>query len=356
MKHINGTRPARNAAIDLFRFVCATLVIAIHTNLFFDTNTTLWHITKDIVARIAVPFFFIVMGYFFITKLEEGKKPLKKDLTKIITLYLFWSLVSVVFKAIILKKRLVPLGGINYIWKAFLDLFSLQTNSVQLWFLPAAAVVLILVNFAYKKNILKYLTLFSIVCYIFAVVFLSYPEIFGDTSLNILLSKNENLIIIMRHFLGGAIPFICSSFWLINAKRKGKEFKNTRKEYIIFGLCLLLYIVENIYIMNVQHPTFHIISFSLYPLTCSIMRILLGFSSTQNKRLLKISNVTKSLADYMFYSHILFRDLAVYILQRYFHTNDFYTLSFCIALPLTITTGLLFCYFRGNKFINRFVL
>lgn len=58
----------RNCSIDLFRYVCAIMVVAIHTNPFTDVDAELGYIFTQIVPRIGVPFFFAVAGYFYIAK------------------------------------------------------------------------------------------------------------------------------------------------------------------------------------------------------------------------------------------------------------------------------------------------
>ena len=64
----------RNCSIDLFRLYCAVLVVAIHTSPFMDQNNKLGFISTQVIPRIAVPFFFIVSGYYYIQNLEQGKK------------------------------------------------------------------------------------------------------------------------------------------------------------------------------------------------------------------------------------------------------------------------------------------
>lgn len=72
---IKEKRKVRNCSIDIFRYVCAVLVVGIHTHPLSDFNYEAGYIFSDIVPRIAVPFFFAAAGYFYIQKLESGKKP-----------------------------------------------------------------------------------------------------------------------------------------------------------------------------------------------------------------------------------------------------------------------------------------
>lgn len=53
----------RNSLVDVTRMVCAFFVIAIHTNLGIENELT-W-ILFQTIARIAVPYFLVVTGWFF---------------------------------------------------------------------------------------------------------------------------------------------------------------------------------------------------------------------------------------------------------------------------------------------------
>lgn len=56
----------RNGLVDVTRMICAILVVAIHTNLGKENELT-W-ILFQTIARIAVPYFLVVTGCFFLSK------------------------------------------------------------------------------------------------------------------------------------------------------------------------------------------------------------------------------------------------------------------------------------------------
>lgn len=61
-----------------------------------DQNSYLGIIATQIIPRIAVPFFFIVSGYYYINKLEKEENCIAITLWKTIKLYVFWSIVYIV--------------------------------------------------------------------------------------------------------------------------------------------------------------------------------------------------------------------------------------------------------------------
>lgn len=58
----------RNVAVDIFRYISALMVVAIHIHPFTDLNSTMGFICTQVLPRIAVPYFFAISGYFYIKK------------------------------------------------------------------------------------------------------------------------------------------------------------------------------------------------------------------------------------------------------------------------------------------------
>lgn len=80
-----------NAAVDIFRYVSALLVVAIHTHPFMDIHPTLGFVFTQMITRIGVPFFFGIGGYFFICKLDAGKKVLVPYIKRLLLVYGLWT-------------------------------------------------------------------------------------------------------------------------------------------------------------------------------------------------------------------------------------------------------------------------
>lgn len=82
----------RNNSIDIFRLVCAILVVAIHTEPFYDVSENVGMVMTMVLPRIAVPFFFVVAGFFYVKKLNTGKSPFIPYLLRTIMVYFIWSI------------------------------------------------------------------------------------------------------------------------------------------------------------------------------------------------------------------------------------------------------------------------
>jgi len=88
-------------AVDVARFVLAIFIVTIHTEPFSQLNETANFICTQILARVAVPFFFIAASYFFFRKIDirqlhqhrsdaDGRH-LKKYIVRVVKLYGIWS-------------------------------------------------------------------------------------------------------------------------------------------------------------------------------------------------------------------------------------------------------------------------
>lgn len=92
-------------SLDVAKFVCALLVIIIHTRPFKNLSDIIDFYLVDVIARIAVPLFFAISGYLFFNNLRyqdgkisncaENRAKLFKYLKRIVLLYVGWSIVYI---------------------------------------------------------------------------------------------------------------------------------------------------------------------------------------------------------------------------------------------------------------------
>lgn len=89
----------RNVIIDIAKYIAAIFVVAIHTSPFKNISTEINFFFVDIVCRFAVPFFAVCTG-FYISSIGEKNGiflTIKRSLYKMIKLYIFWSLIYLIF-------------------------------------------------------------------------------------------------------------------------------------------------------------------------------------------------------------------------------------------------------------------
>lgn len=95
-------------SFDIAKFICALLVIAIHTRPFSKFSGVIDFYFVDVIARIAVPLFFAISGYLFfnglryqdgkISNCAENRAQLFKYLKRSVLIYIGWSVVYILFQ------------------------------------------------------------------------------------------------------------------------------------------------------------------------------------------------------------------------------------------------------------------
>lgn len=351
-KVVSNNEP-RNNSIDIFRMFCAITIVMLHTKFLFDVSNTLGYISKHVVSRIAVPFFFCIMGYYYIKKLLNNEKPFKSTFKKLMIIYLTWSVIYYLFN--LFNPSYVDSSLLTYTFKCIRDFFYNGTNGLHLWFFPGSFFCLIIVTLAHKKNLLKPLAILSIILYIIVTIGSAYPNIAKNIPIfsNIVGWKYYDIII--RHYFGNALAFFCMGYLFNYLETKNKIKKNNKKDIIIEILLVILFFVENFVIFKFIPDHYQSICFSLYPLVFQTVKLLI------NNPMPKLKNVsikTKHIADFMYYSHILFRDLYSMILINCFHlsSKSIYTLVFTLTIITTILIALLLSKFSKNKFIRKNII
>jgi len=120
------------SGIDYFRIIAASLVVAIHTSPLTSINSTADFILTRVIARVAVPFFFMTSGFFLFHRAGDEGKRLAVFLKKTAMLYAI---------AILLYLPLNLYHGIPEEWAYLPNLLKnifFDGTYLHLWYLPAA--------------------------------------------------------------------------------------------------------------------------------------------------------------------------------------------------------------------------
>ena len=118
--------------IDVFRVVAAFLVVAIHTSPLLSFSETADFVLTRIIARTAVPFFFMTSGFFLITRYAENADRLRTFLKRTAIIYAAGILLYIpvnIYNGYFSAPDLLP--------KLIQDLIF-DGTFYHLWYLPAA--------------------------------------------------------------------------------------------------------------------------------------------------------------------------------------------------------------------------
>lgn len=139
------------AAIDITKYVSALLVVCIHTYPLIDISETLNTYFLQTVCRIAVPFFFMISGFFLFRKIngtQQDNEVLKKYLWRLLKLYLIWTVIYLPYTIYNYLQADTGILGIA----SYLRDFILNGSYYHLWFLPALMTGTLIVYYLYKKK------------------------------------------------------------------------------------------------------------------------------------------------------------------------------------------------------------
>ena len=175
-------------SIDLWKFIMAFAVVAIHTHPLENINNESIQKIYTIFVTMAVPFFFLASGYLMAVKMtwdgaENDLEKIKKQLLRITKMYLIWTLVYLPLAVYhFISTATKPIEAVlTYIAK-FLFVGE-QYNSWPLWFLLSSIYSLIVILFFIKKfKKPEYLIILSAVASIICVGVIAFAYYEGTYS------------------------------------------------------------------------------------------------------------------------------------------------------------------------------
>lgn len=166
--------------IDLFKFICAILIIVLHASPFASYSKILTFGFRNIVTVIAVPFFFAASGFLTFSKLNtvtdeaDRTKYIWKYAKRIIQMYLIW---SIVYFGFVICKWIRD--GFSYMRVViYIRDFFFEGSYSTIWFLPALLSATVFVYLLSKRFHKKTIILIAVPFYIFGLLGSSY---FGIT-------------------------------------------------------------------------------------------------------------------------------------------------------------------------------
>lgn len=297
------------ASVDSIRLIAILSVIAIHTTPFsiasgdFNTSHYYQYIAINQLARFAVPFFFVISGYFYGVKVNKGACPLltaKNMLLKLMILYLGWFLIYLMPYNLSMIYQYGFLGPIKVAyWNSINSIdkpidFIFQGSQIHLWFLVSLMLCTSITAVFVKKNAIHALFLISLILYFIGVLAKSY----SDTELGIEIDFNTR-----NGPFFGMLLFV-TGYYLSS--------KNPTKHWfylggIIFLLGVLSHLVE-IYILMVLYKTSMLQDFVFGTYFMGVGAALLSLSNHKllsNKMFSTLGKMTLGI----YASHVLFVDL-----------------------------------------------
>lgn len=217
--------------IDVLRLVFAIAVVSIHTMVFQSINENLRIATSMGLARLAVPFFFIVSGYFLYNRINSEKEP-KSTLKRLLILYVTWVLIEIIslFPIVLSNLGAPPIVLIERL------LFIGITGS--LWYISSLIMAIAIISPLLKRNKILPLLIIGFILYVFGMSGDTYYCLFENTMLNPLLKGYTSIFMLPQIGFTESILFI--SLGTLISKYKLNEKVKRAGSLSVLSIILLL--------------------------------------------------------------------------------------------------------------------
>jgi hypothetical protein len=212
--------------------VFAIGVMMIHTRALESVNKDLWMATSMGICRLAVPFFFIVSGYFLYKRIQSPKEP-STTLKRLLILYFAWVLIeSITLFPIVLGILKLPLIMI-------IIRFLLIGVSGSLWYIASLIITIFIIAPLLKKDKILPLLIIGIILFLFGASADTYYGLFMKTMLGPVIKGYNAIVLLPQIGIVESMLFV-SIGALISKYKLNERIKNSGLLSIIFIIVLLV--------------------------------------------------------------------------------------------------------------------
>jgi len=287
--------------LDLAKFIASLLIIAIHTTPLFFINESANFILVHIIARLAVPFFFISSGFFLKSKINDFQST-KKYVFKLLKIYIVW---TVIYLPIVLfeqpQLRSMTPSAIIF----FIKELIFAGSYYHLWYLTTSIFAVVLIYFSLKVVDAKKL--------FFAALLLFFAGLLGDSYFGIFelfFKSGTKLYALLDIYFVNFITtrnglFFGFLFILIGILIKSRVHQN--KKVCIIGLTVSLVFLfsEVLLLEHFTAPKDYNMYFSLVPASFFLFSLLIQIKLPDKKYFYTL----RQMSLLIFLSHLLFKFL-----------------------------------------------
>lgn len=321
-------------ALDIAKFISALLVICIHTGPLLDVDQNANFIVVQIIARIAVPFFFIVSGFLFFQKIDfrrewndyENIAKLKHYVGRLFKIYVIWSILYLPFNYWILHT------GDGLTWMAFATYirdFFFTGSFYHLWFLPALMFAVCAVYFMISTLSMRKTLIITMILYVIGMFGNVYPKLLDTLPVIHLMWKSyASIFVTTRNGLFFGMVFIALGAYF------AKKTMYLKRPFLVIGLILsfILLLVECFTIR--KHGFMSDLAsmyFMLMPCVSFLFLLLLRIPLSSHK----IYKTLRKLSLLIYVSHIMFVSILLWTMPE-LHSLVLYALSLMGSIILSI--------------------
>lgn len=320
-------------AVDFFKFIFSFFIISIHIPAFEEINPELSFWLNQVLARVAVPYYFIVTGYF-LGKEIDNKNRIFRYIYKMLKLY---TLYTAIYIPQILYEYLKKQYGISDSIIMFLKNFLFVGSYTQFWYFLAiiTSISILYIMRCYLKINLKNIAIFSIVVYILGVLGLVFQNDINDIPI---ISKYFEIFHTTRNGFFFGLLFVFIGYVI--------RINNLRIEPIKYSKILLIsFLLMNVevYLIIKNFPNAHLDIVFTTPIVCTFL--FLTIASMKCKVCYKkIALKLRNLSTLIFTLHMFVRFYLKFIIEIILGYEISTTILFVFVSLLTLFLSLLILY------------
>ncbi len=268
----------KKRSIDIIRLIATYLVVAIHISPFEKINPAFDLFFTRILGRLAVPLFFMITGYYILSKSLKEIQTLKEYTKKILIIYFISILIY------------LPINFYTGSWQSmniidFLKEILIDGTFYHLWYFPALILALWLVYFLVKKLGNKKTLAIVIILYLIGLFGDSY---YGFLNSSPLLTKIYDILFLISTYTRNGLFYAPIFLYL------GYEIKKANKEGsnhdLVISLCLFLGMTLEGFLLHFEdmprHDSMYLL---LVPLMYFLFRYLITHNNTSYREIRKIA-------------------------------------------------------------------
>lgn len=330
-----------NAAIDIFKYFCAIMIVDSHVRLINIDKSFLFDL-----FRYALYFFHVSFGYFYMKGLINNSNiTIKKNLKRLLTVLVFWMIIYLpinIYNEVLSGKTILS----DFVRLQFISLF-INGTGFHLWFLASLIIYVLIGGYLYKNNKHRILYPLSLFLYLIGLFGTYYYKLGNSIPLLNTFYNYEYFTTYCRLFLHG-LPLFTMGLYI--SENEEELIKIDNKRLSIYSLVLFILSLIEIYIsVNVLCPESNICSLFMYLLSFPLFIL---FIKTPSQQYSKYGKAMKYISSFMYYSHPLFRTVMASLLMRIFNIDlSMFMMSVLVVLLCTLF-GYIF-YKIDNKYLNK---
>lgn len=316
-------------AVDVARVIAAFLVICVHTDPLLSYSTDGNYFLVSVVARLAVPFFFVTSGFFFGKKLHENRS-LKDDLMvlfpvlkRLAIIYIAWMLIYLPLQFLAWIRSDEPW---TY-WLTFVQKSIFEGSYYTLWYLTGLIFAIAFSYVLFKLFRPKIVLFFTLILFLIGTLLQSYYDLW---QMETLFSTYHAIFLTTRNGLFFGSFFVSLGIFMTQSK-----FELSQKLNIVWFL--LSFLLLSIEAFQLQHLDFSKGSgmwFMLVPTTYFLFKILQHVYLPRRN----FSKYLRPFSLLVYVTHGLF----LILLNRIFHINSILYFSIVVLCTCLISSAIIY--------------